>query len=283
MRQAECDAPHCAGSGLGTVTARKAMRDSWHLYEAIIGNARVWLKLQASCPSSDPAASFEYRFTGADYTPADGQRPVTQFRLSERSRYIANWSSIVESLPSGWDDEEYRIVETAYPWCGTLADDCDCHGTKGRLDIVHCSDFGVVDQKEKRSGKTRNVRYEHYIQVMEERIADRDEELREERRRRGSAPANPGSDSGKAHCTKRYAAGFEPRVGSCARTNQWAVRRGLLLLDPRVVTTPTASSQCARPWRTFTQAWRRFRLGPLLRIARWRCRIWTTWPLTVFA
>ena len=163
------------------------MTDSWHLYEAVIGNARVWLKLQASCPSTEPAAPFEHRFTGADYTPADGHRPVMPFTLSERSHFITNWSSIVESLPAGWDDEEYRIVETAYPWCETLADGCDCHGTKGRLDVVHCSDFGAVDQKEKRSGKTRNVRYENYIREMEERIAQRDEELREERRRRRNA------------------------------------------------------------------------------------------------
>ena len=159
----------------GVMKAGTAVRDSWHLYEAVIGNARVWLNLQASCPSSEPAALFEYRFTGADYTPADGHRPLTPFRLSERSRYIANWSSIVESLPAGWDEEEYRIIETAYPWCETLADDCDCHGTKGRLDVVHCSDFGVVDQRQERSGKTRNIRHEYYIQEMEHRIAHRDE------------------------------------------------------------------------------------------------------------
>ena len=173
------------------------MMDAWHLYEALIGNARVWLKLQASCPAMEPAAPFEYRFTGADYTPADGHRPVTPFRLSERSHYIANWSSIVESLPAGWDDEEYRIIETAYPWCETLADGCDCHGTKGRLDIVHCSDFGVVDQKEKRSGKTRNVRFENYIREMEERIAQRDEELREERRQRAQRPPARGAPPAK--------------------------------------------------------------------------------------
>ena len=173
------------------------MTDAWHLYEAVIGNARVWLKLQSSCPSTEPAAPFEYRFTGADYTPVDGCRSVTPFRLSERSHYIANWSSIVEGLPAGWDDEEYCIVEGAYPWCETLADGCDCHGTKGRLDIVHCSDFGVVDRKEKRSGKTRNVRYENYIREMEERIARRDEELREERRRRAQRPPARGATPAK--------------------------------------------------------------------------------------
>ena len=179
------------------------MKDSWHLHEAVIGNASVWLKLQASCPSTEPAGLFESRFSGADYIPADGRRLVTPFRLSNRSHHIANWSSIVESLPDGWDDEEFRIVETVYPWCDTLADGCDCHGTKGRLDLVHCSDFGVVEEREKRSRKTPNVRYEHYIREMEERITRRDEELREERRRRaqppplrGAAPTRPNARRG---------------------------------------------------------------------------------------
>ena len=177
----------------GGMKAGTAVRDSWHLYEAVIGSAWVWLKLQASCPATEPAALFEHRFTGADYTPADGHRPLTPFRLSERSHYIANWSSIVESLPAGWDDEEYRIIETAYPWCETLADGCDCHGTKGRLDVVHCSDFGVVDQRQERSGKSRNIRYEYYIQEMEQRIAHRDEEQREERRQRAQHPPTRGA------------------------------------------------------------------------------------------
>ena len=169
------------------------MTDAWHLYETVIGNGRVWLKLQASCPSTGPAAPFEYRFTGANYTLADGRRPVTPFKLLERSHYIANWSSIVQSLPAGWGDEQYRIIETAYPWCETLADGCNCHGTKGRLDIVLCSDFGMVDQKKKGLAKTRNVRYENYIREMENRIGRRDEELREERRRKAQRPPVPGA------------------------------------------------------------------------------------------
>ena len=123
--------------------ARKTMKEAWHLYEAVIGNSRLWFKLQASCSSRAPAALFEYRFTGAEYTPVDGDHPVTPFRLTERCQHIANWSAIVDKLPSGWDEEECRILETAYPWCETLAADCNCHGTKGRLDVVHCSAFGL--------------------------------------------------------------------------------------------------------------------------------------------
>ena len=169
------------------------MKEAWHLYEAVIGNTRLWFKLQASCSSRAPAPFFEYRFTGAEYTPVDGDRPLTPFRLSERCQHIANWSAVVDQLPAGWDEEEYRILETAYPWCETLADDCNCHGTKGRLDVVLCSAFGLADEKEKRAGKTRNVRYENYIREMEKRIAERDEQVREERRRRVQRPATGGS------------------------------------------------------------------------------------------
>ena len=164
------------------------MTETWHLYESVIGNSRVWLKLQASCSSTVPGTVFEHRFTGADYIPLDGDRPVTPFRLSERCHHIANWSSTVDQLPPGWNDEEYHILQTAYPWCETLADHCECHGTKGRLDVVFCSDFGYVDDVEKRAHRTRNVRYEEYIREMEARVAEHDERQREARRRRTQRP-----------------------------------------------------------------------------------------------
>ena len=173
---------------LNGVRAPRAMTETWHLYESVIGNSRVWLKLQASCSSTVPGAVFEHRFTGADYTPLDGDRPVTPFRLSERCHHIANWSSTVDQLPPGWNDEEYHILQTAYPWCETLADHCECHGTKGRLDVVFCSDFGYVDDVEKRAHRTRNVRYEEYIREMEARVAEHDERQREARRRRTQRP-----------------------------------------------------------------------------------------------
>lgn len=164
------------------------MKEAWHLYEAVIGNSSLWFKLQASCPSRTPAPLFERRFTGAEYNSVDGDWPVTPFRLSECCQDIANWSAVVDRLPEGWDEEEYWILETPYPWCETLADDCNCHGTKGRLDVFVCSDFGLADQNEKRASKTRNVRYENYIRDMEEQITERDEEIREERRQRAQRP-----------------------------------------------------------------------------------------------
>ena len=154
----------------------------WHLYEAVISNSRVWLKVQASCSSSEQSAAFfESRFNGTDYITVDGHRPVTPFRLSQRSHCLANWVSIAYRLPAGWDDDEFRIVENPYPWCETLSDDCDCHGAKGRLDAAYCSDFGMHDEADKRASKSDNIRHRQYIRSMEERIAGLDESRREER------------------------------------------------------------------------------------------------------
>ena len=87
----------------------------------------------------------------------------------------------MDRLPAGWDDDEFQIEETPYPWCETLSDDCDCHGAKGRLDEVYCSDFGLHDETDKRGSKSENVRYRNYIQTMEGTIARRDESQRQKR------------------------------------------------------------------------------------------------------
>ena len=169
------------------------MTEVWHLYEVVISNSRVWLKVQASCSSSEQSAAFfEARFTGTDYR-VDGQRLVTPFRLSQRSHYIANWVSIVDRLPPGWDDDEFQIVGTPYPWCETLLDDCDCHGAKGGLGEAFCSGFGLHDDTDKRASKSENVRHQHYIRRMEETIARRDESRRAERlqREQRSPPKRP--------------------------------------------------------------------------------------------
>ena len=156
----------------------------------------MWLKLQASCSSPEQSAGFfGCRFTGTDYI-LDGHPVVTPFRLSDRSHEIANWASIMNRLPAGWDDHEFHIVGTPYPWCETLADDCDCHGAKGGLDEAVCSGFGLNDETDRRASKSVNVRHQHYIRTMEKRIARRDEAWRQERLQRekrspprGAAPA----------------------------------------------------------------------------------------------
>ena len=163
----------------------------WHLHEVVISNSRVWLKVQSSCQSTEQAAAFfEARFNGTDYITAGGHRPVTPFRLAERSPFLANWESVADRLPAGWNDDDFRIEGSPYAWCETLSDDCDCHGAKGRLDEALCSDFGSHDDADKRARKTENVRYHHYIRGMEQRIAGLDEARREERRRR-ARPSPP--------------------------------------------------------------------------------------------
>ena len=165
----------------------------WHLHEVVISNSRVWLKIQASGESIEQAAAFfEARFNGTDYITAEGHRPVTPFRLADRAHFVANWGSVVDQLPAGWDDDEFQIDGQPYPWCETLSDGCDCHGAKGRLDEALCSDVGSHDDADRRARKTENVRHQHYVRGMEERIAGLDEAGREERRRRKKASPPPG-------------------------------------------------------------------------------------------
>ena len=161
-----------------------------HLYEVVISNSRVWLKVQASCSSTEQSvALFKARFNGTDYI-VDGYHTVTPFRLSQRSHYVTNWLSIVDQLPAGWDDDEFHIVATSYPWCETLSDDCDCHGAKSGLGPTYCSDFGLHDETDKQARKSQNVIYLNYIQTMEETIASHDESRREKRlQRRQHSPA----------------------------------------------------------------------------------------------
>ena len=177
----------------------------WHLYELVISNSRVWLKVQASCESTEQAgAFFEARFTGTSHT-VDDRLSVTPFRLGDRSQYVANWVSIVDGLPAGWDDDEFQIEGSPYPWCETLSDDCDCHGAKGRLDEAFCSDFGLHDEADKRARKTENVRHQHDIRRMEENIARRDETRREETRRQEERSPRPSEVAVEAKPVERAA------------------------------------------------------------------------------
>ncbi len=165
----------------------------WHLYEVVISNSRVWLKVQVSGESIEQAAVFfEACFNGTDYITVEGQRPVIPFRLAERTHYVANWGSVVDRLPAGWEDDEYQIEGQPYPWCESLSDGCDCHGEKGRLDEMFCSDFGLHDEADRRAMKTENVRHQRYIRGMEERIAGLDEVRRKERRPRKQPSPLPG-------------------------------------------------------------------------------------------
>ena len=122
----------------GTCWTHERATTMWHLHEVVIGNPRVWLKVQSSCRSTkQEAAFFEARFNGTDYITADGLRPVASFRLAERSHNLANWESIVDRLPAGWDDDEFRIEGYSCAWCETLSDDCDCRVDTARPKAIY--------------------------------------------------------------------------------------------------------------------------------------------------
>ena len=176
-----------------------------HLYEMVISNGRLWLKLQAPCWSSLQAAWFlEGCFNGTQYIPADGHRPVTPFRLSDCSHKIANWESVADQLPEEWDDGEYSIERYPYAWCETLSKSCGCNADNENLSVV-CSDYGTSQEKDKKLSKTGNVWHDHYIKGLEASIVNRDEARRRERS--GSAPGQSRSGSDGAFVYPRVAVG----------------------------------------------------------------------------
>ena len=156
-----------------------------HLYEVVIESSMMWMKIQTSCQSVEQAtAILEARFGWDDPKPPDARSSRSSFstpiKLSQRCGWITNWNSVECNLPSGWDDYEFRLIEGPYPWCESMSDDCNCQGTKGRIDAVICSAFGLHDDREMRKSKSSNARHLHYIRDMEERIASRDRLRREE-------------------------------------------------------------------------------------------------------
>ncbi len=94
--------------------------------------------------------------------------------LSECTESIANWDSVRDSLPPGWDEHEFRLVGEPYPWCETLADGCDCHGSEDELSAAYCSDFGLAGDVEQRASKSANIRYAENLKQWEERAAARE-------------------------------------------------------------------------------------------------------------
>ena len=136
-----------------------------HLYEIVLDSPLMWLKIQASCSSEEQARAFlEFRFGGSDPDPLRPDLRYVSFsfrvprRLSECSEHIFNWDVIKGRLPSGWDDQEFRLAEGPYAWCETLSDDCDCFGARGRLDAAYCSDFGLAEDTDKRASRSENIR-----------------------------------------------------------------------------------------------------------------------------
>ena len=107
-------------------------------------------------------AFFQSRLGREDPEPPVPVYPYLSFEvpanLSRRIQHIANWDSIKDRLPDSWDDYEFRLADGPYPWCETLSDGCDCFGPRGRLDVVHCSDFGILEETDKRARRSQNIR-----------------------------------------------------------------------------------------------------------------------------
>ena len=151
----------------------------------MLESSETWLKLQASCSSKEQAtAFFECRFGG--HAPHLAERPDLIYvtfsfqvprKLSERSEhiptcseYIGNWTDIQGRLPAGWEDQEFRVVVGPYPWCDTLSEDCDCHGIKGNLAAVYCSDLGSQNESDRRARKSPNVRHAEHVKSMRQAL-----------------------------------------------------------------------------------------------------------------
>ena len=140
----------------------------YHLYEVLVENPVMWMKVQASCGSEEQAvAIFGSRF-GEEVPSANSPEYCLSapFKLSERADWIFNWETIKANLPDGWDDYKFRLAAGPYAWCESLSDGCDCHGREGRLDALYCSDVGLNDDVARRAGKTSNVRYFAWRQQM---------------------------------------------------------------------------------------------------------------------
>ena len=152
----------------------------YHLYEVVLESPQMWLKIQASCSSEAQAtAFFGSRFGGNDPDPRRPDLRYVSFsflmprKLSECSEHIFNWEAIKDRLPTGWDDQEFRLAQGPYPWCEILSDDCDCHGAKGRLDVAYCSDLGLSDETAKRASRSPNIRRHVNLQLMRQSMVNR--------------------------------------------------------------------------------------------------------------
>ena len=141
----------------------------YHLYEAEFESPRMWLKIQASCRSQEQALAFLGPRFGSKYPSVDYPKYSLSvpFRLSDRSQWIANWETIRDHLPEGWDDHEFRLAEGPYPWCETLSNNCSCRNAKTGLSVVYCSDLGLREDATRRARKTPDYRHFSWRQEME--------------------------------------------------------------------------------------------------------------------
>ena len=204
----------------------------YHLHEIVLESHRMWIKFQASCSSSEQAlALLQHRLGGEDPDPPVPVYPYLSFeiptKLSERVRNIANWESIKDSFPADWDDHEFRLTEGPYPWCESLSDDCECHGGKGGLGAVFCSDFGLRGETASRSSRSPNVRHREYIQQLRQRLANSQNAPRASEDAAVEARVEPSEQEGfYCQVDSRYHA-FSEQVKQRTAVNVTATRRSL--------------------------------------------------------
>ena len=152
----------------------------YHLYEIELECPQMWIKLQGSCSSVEQAtAFFAHRFGGNDPDPSRPDLRYITFsfrvprRLSECVDHIANWASVKDGLPDGWDSSEFRLAKDPYAWCESLSTDCDCRGDRGRLDTVYCADVGLLEDEARRETKSPNAKHLGFIQEMRDIVTRR--------------------------------------------------------------------------------------------------------------
>ena len=148
-----------------------------HLYEILLESSQMWVKIQAPCTSKEQAiAYFGIRFGGKDPDNPAPLYPGRTFdiptKLRECTEEIANWDSFKDFFPEGWDDLEFNLVGDPYPWCDTLSDGCNCHGSEDRLDTAFVADFGLTEDVDRRMIKSQNVRYAENLRWWQERAAE---------------------------------------------------------------------------------------------------------------
>lgn len=161
----------------------------YHLYEVELESPAGWIKLQASCSSVDQARTFfGSRFGGHDPDPLQPHLSSTSFslsvprQLSDCVDHIANWNSAKARVSAGWEDAEFSLAKGPYAWCETLSDGCDCHGGKGRLDVIYCSDLGSREDDKFRARKSPNIRLAESVQRMRDTLVKRQVASRDRQR-----------------------------------------------------------------------------------------------------
>ena len=222
----------------------------FHLYEIVIESPQMWLKIQASCWSEEQASAFlEHRFGGNSPDPLrpDLRHAKSSFlvprKLSECSDRIFNWETIKGRLPHGWDDHEFQLAEGPYPWCETLSDDCDCYGSKGRVNVAaYCSDFGVQDETDKRVSKSQNTWRFEYLRRLRQAVVNSQKTSRANRNAAAEARAEPSEEEGfYCHVDGRYHA-YSKQVKQRTAAKVAAIRMSLATVreeDPRAVISNT--------------------------------------------